>query len=139
MRLGETAYSPEMTRQMVWLAGLLSYQQTAEVFERIGNRQIGATSIWEHVKRQGSRLTDYVAHQQDLVSVERTVLPAAREDHEQRKGVSMDGGMVHIREEGWNEMKVGAVFDIGMTPKRDRETGEWAEYACAAIYDCTPH
>ena len=129
--MGKTAFSPALTRQMVWLAGMLPYQQAAEVFKRIGKRQLCPTSIWEHVKRHGARLTDYVEHQQELVSVERTVLPAARDDHEQRKGVSMDGGMVHIRDEGWKEMKVGAVYDIGMTAKRDPESGEWAAFACA--------
>ena len=117
---------------MVWLAGLVpSYAQAATVFERIGHTHIPSASIWRQVQTQGEKLKRYVEHQQELVSVERTVLPAARDDHEQRKGVSMDGGMVHIREEGWKEIKVGAVFDLGMTPKRDPETGEWAEYACA--------
>jgi len=73
----------------------------------------------------------YQEHQQELVNVERVKLPAPWEDHYQRKGVSMDGGMVHIREEGWKEIKVGTVFDIVMKSERDRLTGEWADYAHA--------
>jgi hypothetical protein len=36
-------------------------------------------------------------------------LGAAATDHAQVKGVSMEGGMVNIRGEGWKELKVGAV------------------------------
>ena len=50
-------------------------------------------------------------HQQGLLGVERVVLPSPGPDHQQRKCVSMDGGMVNIRNEGWKEFKVGAVYE----------------------------
>ena len=34
------------------------------------------------------------------------------QDHQALKGISMDGGMVNVRGEGWKEIKVGAVFDV---------------------------
>jgi hypothetical protein len=37
-------------------------------------------------------------------------------------GVSMDGGMIHIRDEGWKELKVGSVFDVEVRPTRDQGT-----------------
>src|SRR5258708_28453938 len=47
-----------------------------------------------------------------MVSLERT----AWENHlyapEARKTVSMEGGMVNVRGEGWKELKVGLVADI---------------------------
>jgi hypothetical protein len=109
---------------MVWLSGHLSYETASEVFTRIGHRHIPSSSIWRQTRRHGSRLKDYVDHQQDCVSMERTVLPPPGQDHRQRKGVSMDGGMVHIRGEGWKEMKVGTVFDIEMRLERDPQTHE---------------
>ena len=63
------------------------------------------------------------------VSVERIQLADARHDHNQRKGVSMDGGMVNIRGEGWREMKVGTVFDVELRRERNPQTGELEEMA----------
>ena len=107
---------------MVWLNGLLPSEQGAEVFERIGHRQIPGWSIWKQTQLHGARLQAYVERQQDRVGVERVTLPPPGCDHQQRKGVSMDGGMVNIREEGWREFKVGTVFDIELRLERDPQT-----------------
>jgi len=125
--VNETAYSPELARQMVWLSGLLAYQQAAEVFERIGHRLIPASSLWQQTQQHGARLKTYAHRQQDFVSIERVKLPPPGQDHAQRKGVSMDGGMVHIRGEGWKEMKVGTVFDVEQRLERDPTTRDLVE------------
>jgi hypothetical protein len=126
-------YSPGCAQQMVWLAGAMgSYQQASEVFKRIGHRHIPPASIWRQVAQHGERLKAHVEHQQQLVSVERVKLPAPGHDHHQRKGVSLDGGMVHIRDEGWKEVKAGAVYDLALKPERDAHTGEWVERVGAA-------
>jgi len=111
-----------MAQQMVWLSGLLPYGQCQQVFERIGGRMVPASSIWRQTQRQGKRLQQYVEQQREQVSVERVVLPDRRYDHDQRKGVSLDGGMVNIRGEGWREVKVGAVFDIHLKWERNPQT-----------------
>jgi len=97
---------------MVWLSGLLPYAQCEAVWQQIGHKSIAATSIWRQTQRYGERLETYLeAHIQ-------TTQPEAVDwvefDNEQPdpKGISMDGGMVNTREEGWRELKVGAVFDI---------------------------
>jgi len=41
----------------------------------------------------------------------------------------MDGGMVHIRDEGWKEFKVGTVFDIDLRLERDPRTRDLVERA----------
>lgn len=120
--LNESVYSAEMGKQMVWLSGLLTYEQCQRVFERIGERIIPASSIWRQTQGHGKRLQTYVEHQRDQVSVERMRLPDARHDHDQRKAVSMDGGMVNIRGEGWRELKGGAVFDLEMRLERNPHT-----------------
>jgi hypothetical protein len=125
-------YSPGCAQQMVWLAGAASsYELASEIFERIGHRHIPKSSLWRQVTIHGERLKAYVEHRQELVGVERVKLPGTWEDHDQRQGVSLDGGMVHIRDEGWKEFKAGTVFDITMKPERDPVTGEWAEQAGA--------
>lgn len=105
--LGETAFSSELARQKVWVGSLLPYEQAAQVFQRIGKRRVGATSIWEQVQRHGPQLQAYSEYQQEQVSIERVVLPGY--DLDVRKGIRLNGGMVHIREEGWKEFKVGTV------------------------------
>lgn len=84
--LADRLYSQGMAQPMVWLSGQLPYAQCVEVFEPIGQCRIGASSVWRRVQ-----------------------LGAAATDHAQVKGVSMEGGMVNIRGEGWKELKVGAV------------------------------
>lgn len=127
--LTESVYSPERAKQMVWLAATRSYAEAAETFERIARRAVPATSIWEETQRHGARLQRQVEQPQAQVSVERGVLPPPGRDHRQRQGVSLDGGKMHIRGEGWKEFKVGTVYDVVVKPERDRETGEWVEQA----------
>jgi hypothetical protein len=115
---------------MVWLSGVVpSYEQAEEVFARIGHRHVPRMSVWRQAQAHGERMGAYLEHQQALVSVERVVLPPPGLDHEQRKGVSMDGGMVNIRDEGWKEFKVGAVYDVAQRPEADPVTGELVEQA----------
>ncbi len=114
---------------MVWLSGLLPYEQCATVFEEIGERFIPGSSIWRQTQRHGKRLQTYVEHQREQTSVERVVLPDMIHDHDQRKALSMDGGMVNIRGEGWRELKVGAVFDVETRLERNPQTHELDEMA----------
>lgn len=115
----------------------MTYEQASEVVERIGNLPTPSSSIWRLSQRYGQRMQEQVEHQSGLVSVERVVLPACKQDHDQRKGISMDGGMVHIREEGWKELKVGMVFDIEMRLEFDQRAKEWAEIAHGVNMDYT--
>jgi hypothetical protein len=57
------------------------------------------------------------------------VLPPAGLDHRRRKGLSMDGGKMHIRDEGWKEFKVGTVYDVQTRAEYDTEIGEWVDQA----------
>jgi hypothetical protein len=129
LNLNRSAYSSQLAQRMVWLSGLLPYQQCAAVFKEIGERLIPASSIWRQTQQHGERLRVYGQRQQEQVSVERVVLPDARDDHDQRKAVSLDGGMVNIRGEGWRELKVGAVFDVETHLERNPQSGQLDEMA----------
>lgn len=129
LRLTGSGFSHDLSKQMVWLSGLLPYEQCEQVMERIGERYVSDSSIWRQNQVYGTRLQAEVEHQRHQVSVERIQLPAARHDHNQRKAVSMDGGMVNIRGEGWRELKVGAVFDVQTRLERNPQTQELAEMA----------
>jgi hypothetical protein len=98
-------YSPELKRQMVWLSGLLPYAQAEAVMTRIGKWVVSDSSLWRTVDKQGPRL---------LAEAEATRRPAAmtEEQHPYGQALSMDGGMVNIRQEGWKELKVGLVGTV---------------------------
>jgi len=112
---------------MVWLAGLLTFEQSALVFERIGRRHIPASSIWRAVQAHGERLRAQIAHRIEQTAPERIVLADKRKDHPHPKGVSLDGGRVNVRGEGWKEMKVGTVYAIELRLERDADTTELVE------------
>ncbi len=120
-----------MSQQMVWISAHLPYEQAQAAFARLANRHIPSTSIWRESQRQGERLRTYVQHQSEQVSVERVILSDERTDHQQPKGGSLDGGMVNIRQEGWKEFKIGALFDVVMKSGLDPHTLESIEQARA--------
>lgn len=127
--LERSVFTKEVARQMVWLSGLLPYEQCEAVFAQIGELWLSASSIWRQTQKHGQRLLEYVETQREQVSVERIQFPDERHDHNQRKGVSIDGGMVNIRNEGWRELKVGTVFDVDVRLDRNPQTGELDEMA----------
>ena len=132
--IGRQGYSQGMARDMVWLSGLLPYEQASAVYKRIGGRLIAGVSLWRETHRYGEGLQVFAQHRQEQVSRERVVIPG--EDLNIRRGVSMDGGMVNIREEGWKELKAGTVFEVKLHRERDPQTHEWVEvpHAEAASY-----
>lgn len=93
-------YSPTLKGQMVWLSGLLPYAQAEAVMQRIGHQTMSDSSLWRAVEHYAECL------EQVPPGVADSVLP------ESTKAVSMDGGMVNIREEGWKEFKVGLVGTV---------------------------
>lgn len=109
---------------MVWLSTQVSYAAASEVFQRIGHRHIPSVSIWRQTQKHGQRIEQATQQTALRSPVERTVLPAQRDSHLQRKGISLDGGMVNIRGEGWKEFKVGTIFEVEQRWERDPKTGE---------------
>jgi hypothetical protein len=129
LKLTSSGFSHELSKQMVWLSGLLPYEQCEQVMARIGEHYVSASSIWRQSQVYGEQMQAAIERQRQQVSVERIQLPDARHDHDQRKAVSMDGGMVNIRGEGWRELKVGAVFDVETRLERNPQTRELDEMA----------
>ena len=117
----------------VWLSGIVDYDKVEEILAKVGQITISDSSVWRQAQVWGAGF-------QDLVEVERIRsnllpgrwgAPCKRAEPKGRMGVSMDGSMIHIRDEGWKELKVGSVFDVEVRPTRDKETGDWIELAHA--------
>jgi hypothetical protein len=120
--LGLTAgsLSPDLARQVVWLSGLVAYDKASQVLERIGGYHVPTTTVWAQVEQHGERLVAHQAAQQQQVSLERTAWETQRYAHDLRKGISLDGGMVNVRDEGWKELKVGVVSTL-LPPQQQTE------------------
>lgn len=106
--LDASIYSPELKRQMVWLSGLLPYGQAEAVMQRIGKRTISDSSLWRTVERQGHRLTAEAVPTESQGAAS----DASDELSIWGKMLSMDGGMVNLRQEGWKELKVGLIGNV---------------------------
>lgn len=111
-QLTRREYSPDLGRELVWLSGVLPYEQASEVCRRMGGWCIPTTTLWEHTQTAGQRLETYVEHQREHSQVERTQWNHRDYDPRAYKAVCMDGGMVYVRGEGWKEMKAGVIGDI---------------------------
>jgi hypothetical protein len=125
--VAESVYSPERAKQMVWLAAHMAFGSAAEAFTRLARRPIPTNAVWDETQRHGERLKRHLDQQQASVGVERVVLPPAGSDHDRPLGVSLDGGKINIRDEGWKELKAGTVFDLVALPEQDAQTGEWVD------------
>jgi hypothetical protein len=107
--LDGSVYGAELKRNMVWLCGLLSFAQAAEVMRRIGKRQVSDSSLWRMVQQAGQRLLQQAALEQSKDGVAHTDSTSAESS---TKLLSMDGGMVNIWGEGWKEFKVALVGPV---------------------------
>jgi hypothetical protein len=116
----------------LWLSGLLPYEQAEAVLREVGRVNISRDSIWRMSQKWGARFgaLEDKERQQAHVLPEKGQ-PPSRGEADRRMGVAMDGMMLHIRQEGWKELKLGAVFDLAVRPEPDERTQEPVELAHA--------
>ena len=110
--LDERGYSPNLSYQLVWLSGLVAFAHAQQILEDIGQIEVATTTLWEQVQHHGARLQAHVLRNQARVSIERTRWQSQHYNPKMTRCVSIDGGMVCLRDEGWKEMKVGLVSDF---------------------------
>lgn len=97
--------------------------------QRIGERYISQSTVWRMADFYGTLMLEKQTVDYAQVDPDHIQLPDARYDHPQRKALSIDGGMVNIRTEGWREFKMGAAFNVQHRLQRDPHTHEWVEMA----------
>lgn len=110
-----------------------SYEDAAQVMERIGKIAISDSTIWRRVKRWGGCFEAQAKKRDEKANEvpQWGVAPVSAAKNPKVMGAAMDGAMVHIRKEGWKELKVGCIFAIESKPVKDKETKEIVEQACA--------
>jgi len=121
--------SEGVSRLSVWLSGLVPYERAAEVLEQVGRIGTSRGSVWERAKLWGSKFqVEEEERQKTGVEIElRNGIVPGEAKEARRMGVSMDGGMIHIREEGWKEVKIGCIFDVEQGLIVDEQTQEELE------------
>lgn len=126
---------------MVWLGGLLPFRVAAEVLERVGRVRVSDSSLWRQVQEVGKVFKERMEEERIRANVleGRWGGPMERVEPKGRMGVAMDGCMIHIREEGWKELKVGCVFEVEPGWIVDRETGERVEVGRAVHNSYVAH
>lgn len=141
LQLWEHHWSESVVKYAVWLSGLVTYAEAATILNTIGEMPISASSIWRRVRRWGAKCQALEATQRAASTAAPTREELAQADTlvSQDLGAAMDGGMVHIREEGWKELKVGCVFAIRQQPTRDKHTGEIVALAHAVANTYVAH
>lgn len=126
MQVVDERLSPGVVRDAVWLAGLVPYEQAAAILAQIGHLALSASTIWRRVQTWGGQFAAQEAAERlaaQALPVPWTP-PSRAEVRDQRLGVALDGFMVHVVDEGWKEMKLGAVFELAQRAGRDERTGE---------------
>jgi hypothetical protein len=113
------------------LSGLVAFAPAEQNLREVGGIDISQSSIWRRVDRCGRRLQAVEALQQ--VKAYGFKEPDSLDPNRSRgrMGAAMDGTMVHIREEGWKELKMGCVFDIALRRQFDPHTQEEIELGSA--------
>jgi hypothetical protein len=106
--LDEGPYSGALKQNMVWLCGLLPYEQAAAVMARIGKHPVSDSSLWRMVQQAGQHLGEAAASTQR----DATLASTPESTEADTKLLSMDGGLVNIFGEGWKEFKVGLVGTV---------------------------
>lgn len=142
LELGHGVWSEGLKREAVWLSGVAaSYELAQEVLARIGQLSISRSSIWRCVQEAGERFQrlEQAEREQALLLPARWEPPSRAAVSDQRMGTSLDGALVHIRDEGWKEVKIGAVFAVAVTPAPDPVTKEIVEAAHAVHTSYVAH
>jgi hypothetical protein len=126
----------------VWVSGLVSsYAHAQAVLVRIGGINMATTSVWRRVQVWGAQFGGVLEQERQQANAlpRKWEPPSRKEQTDQRMGASMDGTMMHIRQEGWKELKVGDIFEVAVRPTVDAQTKEVLDLAHAVHNSYVAH
>jgi hypothetical protein len=99
--------SEQKEKQLALLSVHMPYQEAHKVYEDLTHLKTGQMTVHRTVQRLGSQTAATQA------------APKSKPNPEEKtkKHITADGVMIHIREEGWKEAKVGSVYDVDQDQK----------------------
>lgn len=133
LELRDAHWSERVAAWSVWLYGQVSGALATEIFQKLTGLCLPQPSVWRRAQRWGTALQVQEQHQQQAANAVPLRGQAGPQQLRlpQNMGVSMDGTMVCLREEGWKELKVGTVFEVAVSPEPVDEGKELQERAHA--------
>ncbi len=123
------------------MSGIVDYETVEEVLKKVGQIHISDSSVWRQAQDWGAGFQTIFEKERIRSNLlpGRWGAPCKRVEPKGRMGVAMDGAKVHIRDEGWKELKVGSLFDVEVRPTLDKETGDRIELAHAVNNSYVAH
>ncbi len=99
----------------VKLCSLLTYAQSAALYSELAGVSVSASSLWRMVEAAG----EHVLRLECADKFNPAVSAELMTDCHDQMGATLDGFMVHVRGEGWKEVKAGCIFkfEAGLQPK----------------------
>lgn len=119
-------WSERLAKYCVWLSGLRNFDQAAEILGELAQVPISTKSVWRLTQRWGQRAQALEALERAAANAtpDRQQIVPGEAPSAERLAVALDGGMLHIRGEGWKELKVGCVGQVVVRPTQDPATGD---------------
>lgn len=106
----EGEISAGVKRLLVKLSARMPYQAGVDVFEELAQVKVGTTTAWELTQAAGECLR---SAPQPIATQ-----PEAAHPELECMGITMDGCLANVRDEGWKEVKVGCVFGVVTADER---------------------
>ncbi len=131
MQLGSHSWTPETVKHLLLLAAEIPFERAAQAVDGLTRIPVSRSSLGRLVQEYGERLVERQAEEAESMVKppakfdETTFRRVPRPDSEVMV-VSMDGAMIHIRQEGWKEVKTVAVSAVERSEqaKSGSESGE---------------
>ena len=108
---------------------MTDFASAAEILEKVGGGHSSTGSVWQRTQKWGELYRQAEEEEQAQakeVETSQGIVPGEVVEN-RRMGVAMDGTLIHIRQEGWKEVKVGCVFEVGKEEVIEEQTQEEIE------------
>jgi len=137
----DTHWSEAVVKLAVWLSGLVEFEQAEQILAKVGQIAMSDSSIWRRSQVWGEqcRVVERNEGKLRMALPERGEVIRGERQQAEVMGVAIDGANVHIRGEGWKELKVGCVFEVEVAPQVDQSTYGQLELAHAVRNSYVAH
>lgn len=124
------SWSEGVRRTLTWLDGKLAYEQAREVLAVLSGVEVSGSSNWRIAQASGEAIQATLATEveQQKAQAREWSTPGGPSSRKERMGLSMDGAMLNIRDEGWKEFKISVIGYIKQREEADVLTGDISSY-----------
>ena len=135
MRLRRDSWSEGVVKAVAWLGTTQpSFEIAAETFSWLVGASMSDTTLWRAHGEVAGKLEQRLGEEEQQLrewagnEEEENERVAAQSAIEERASVSVDGVLIRIREEGYREVKMVSVSEVGERSTASRKQGEAGEY-----------